>query len=360
MSVEHFIENLVEGALVIVPGDRPDILVATLASTVSPTIPTRLRRRADRRVRLGRDRSPAARQRAVRGARGSAAHARTAAAAVQTVKPQMRAEDERKIASALGALRGRASTPASSSGGSPSSGPARVTPIMFEYELIERAKASTQHIVLPEGDDDRILRAADILLRRGVVAPHDPRRPGRVRRGPPRSALDLDGRGDRGPARLVAPRRSTPTRYFELRKHKGVTEELALETMADPSYFATMMVHHGRGRRHGLGRGAHDRPRRSGRRSRSSAREGVSVVSSVFLMCLPDRVLVYGDCAVNPKPDPEQLADIAISSAETAVAFGDRAEDRDALLLDRRVRQGRGRRRRARRRRRPCASADPT
>jgi phosphate acetyltransferase len=110
--------------------------------------------------------------------------------------------------------------------------------------------------------------------------------------------------------------------FFELRKHRGVTEEAALDALADPSYFGTMMVQSGAV--DGMVSGAAHTTAETIRPAFQiiGARDGVSVVSSVFLMCLSDRVLVYGDCAVNPKPDPDQLADIAISSAETAGEFG--------------------------------------
>jgi phosphate acetyltransferase len=107
-----------------------------------------------------------------------------------------------------------------------------------------------------------------------------------------------------------------------MRKHKGISEEMAKDTMTDVSYFGTMMVHNGdvggmvSGAIHTTGDTI--RPALQIIRTRS----GFSVVSSVFLMCLADRVLVYGDCAVNPDPNAEQLADIAISSAETAGIYG--------------------------------------
>ena len=199
--------------------------------------------------------------------------------------------------------------------------PVRMTPTMFQYELVERARSDRRHIVLPEGDDERVLRATEMLLRRGVVdltllGPGD-----EVRRRAAALGLDLSA------AEIVDPSTS-PLReefarvYHELRRHKGVTEELAYDTVADVSYFGTLMVHSGAvdGMVSGAAHTTGDTIRPAFEVIK--AQPGVSVVSSVFLMCLADRVLVYGDCAVNPKPDVEQLADIAISSAETAEAFG--------------------------------------
>ena len=327
MSVEHFVENLVDGALVIAPGDRPDILVATLASTLSPSIPSVSGVVLTGGYELGDT---------VRGLLESAPFAvlevpqltHEVAAAVQTVRPVIRAEDERKIARALGLFEASVDT-GDLARRIAVAQPARVTPIMFEYELIERARSAVKHVVLPEGDDDRVLSAADILLRRGVARLTILGDPKRVRAQAAVLGADLEGSEILDP--LTSTLRETYAgSFFELRKHKGLTEEAALDAMSDPSYFATMMVQSGTV--DGMVSGAAHTTAETIRPAFQiiGAREGVSVVSSVFLMCLADRVLVYGDCAVNPKPDPEQLADIAISSSETAEAFG--IEPRIAML----------------------------
>jgi len=207
--------------------------------------------------------------------------------------------------------------------------PAQTTPIMFEYELLERARADRRHIVLPEGEDERVLRAADILLRRGAVELTLLGDVDRIRVGAAGLGLQLEG------AALVDPQ-TAPARaeyaalYHELRRHKGVTEENAFDTLGDVTYFGTMMVHAGAadGMVSGAAHPTADTIRPAFEVVRG--RPDVSVVSSVFLMCLSDRVLVYGDCAVNPQPGVEQLADIAISSAETAGTFG--IEPRVAML----------------------------
>jgi phosphate acetyltransferase len=327
MSVEHFVENLVDGALVIVPGDRPDILVATLASTVSPTIPAVSGVVLTGGYELGGT---------ARGLLDGAPFAvletphltHEVAAAVQTVKPLLRAEDERRIARALGLFEANVDTAALERQFAIERQP-RVTPIMFEYELIERARAATSHIVLPEGDDDRILTAADILIRRGVAHLTILGEPDRVKAQAAALGADLEG------VEIVDPLASAlrddyAAGFFELRKHKGMTEEAAADAMTDPTYFATMMVQSGTA--DGMVSGAAHTTADTIRPAFQiiGSREGVSVVSSVFLMCLSDRVLVYGDCAVNPKPDPEQLADIAISSSQTAAEFG--IEPRIAML----------------------------
>jgi phosphate acetyltransferase len=336
-SVEHFLESLVQGALVIVPGDRPDILVATLASTVSPAVPAV----AGVVLTEGYPLSPI-----VRGLLEGAPFpvlattklTHEAAAAVQAVRPRLREDDERKIAAALGAFEAAVDAEELARRLAVER-PARVTPLMFEYELTERARASRRHIVLPEGDDERVLRAAEILLLRDVVDVTLLGRPQDVRARAATAGVALDG------AQIVDPLRSAlreefAARYFELRRHKGVTEELALDVITDPSYFGTMMVHTGAadGMVSGAAHTTADTIRPAFEIIR--AREGVSVVSSVFFMCLSDRVLVYGDCAVNPKPTVEQLADIAISSAETAAAFG--IEPRIAMLSYSTGESGRG------------------
>jgi phosphate acetyltransferase len=327
MSVEHFLDDLVEGALVIVPGDRPDILLATLASAVSQAIPTV----SGVVVTGGYSPSPTL-HRLLASAPFPvlevAQPTHVTAAAVQSVRPLIRPENERKIATALG-LFDSAVDAAELERRIELERPERVTPIMFEYELIERAKATRMHIVLPEGEDDRVLRAAEILLRRGVVDLTILGNPAEVRTRADALGLDLGG------AEIVDPldsplRADFAAQYFELRRHKGVTEELALDVVGDPSYFGTLLVHTGAvdGMVSGAAHTTGDTIRPAFEVIR--ARPGVAVVSSVFFMCLSDRVLVYGDCAVNPKPDVSQLADIAISSAETAASF--RIEPRIAML----------------------------
>jgi phosphate acetyltransferase len=192
---------------------------------------------------------------------------------------------------------------------------------MFEYELIRRAKSVKRHIVLPEGTDDRILRAAEILLLREVVELTLLGDSDEISRKIGSLGLSL------GEINIIDPgnselREKYAQAYYELRKHKGISAEMAYDVMADVSYFGTMMVHHGDA--DGMVSGAAHTTQHTIRPSFEiiKTKPGCSIVSSVFLMCLADRVLVYGDCAVNPNPNAEQLADIAISSAETARMFG--------------------------------------
>jgi phosphate acetyltransferase len=197
----------------------------------------------------------------------------------------------------------------------------RVTPIMFEYELIERAKSSRRHIVLPEGHEERILRAGEMLLRRQVVDITLLGNRAEIQQKISSLGLNLEG------SNIIDPMQSDLTgeyaeTYYEMRKHKGISVKMARDTMTDASYFGTMMVY--KGAADGMVSGSihytGDTIRPALQIIRT--RPGVSIVSSVFLMCLSDRVLAYGDCAVNPDPTAEQLADIAISSAETAKIYG--------------------------------------
>lgn len=330
MQVQDFLGHLENCSMVITPGDRSDIILGTLAADVSNAYPmiagmilTGGQQPASDVCKLLEGMNPLRLPILL-----SQWDTFETALKVNEVEGMILPSDERKIAVALGLMESYVDmhllreliiqNPGS-----------RMTPLMFEYDLIQRAKSQRKRIVLPESTDERVLRAAEIISLRDVVDITLLGDDNEVRAKAAQLGLKLRD------VAIVNPRTS-PWRqefadiYAELRKHKCVTPALAWDTMVDVSYFGTMMVQLGYA--DGMVSGAVNTTQHTIRPAFEiiKTKPGCQLVSSVFFMCLEDRVLVYGDCAVNPNPDAEQLADIAVTSSDTARMFG--IEPRTAML----------------------------
>lgn len=197
----------------------------------------------------------------------------------------------------------------------------RLSPPAFLHRLVEGAKVADRLIVLPEGLEPRTIRAAAYCAERGIARC-------RLLGEPEQVALAADAVGVAiGPGmEVVAPTDELRERYVEdmvkLRSHKGLTPDGARNQLKDDIVLGTMML--ALGEVDGLVAGAINTTAHTVRPALQlvKTREDALLVSSVFFMCLPDEVVVFGDCAVNPDPNPEELADIAVQSAESALAFG--------------------------------------
>ncbi|MER7918207.1 MULTISPECIES: phosphate acetyltransferase [unclassified Streptomyces] len=324
----NLLTALMPGCVVITPGDRADLVVGALAAHSAGTPPIAgmlltLDEVPSQEILTLADRlAPGTPVLSVRG------NSFPTAERLFSLEGRMTAATPRKAETALGLFERHVDTAELASLISATSGD-RVTPMMFEHKLLDRARADRRRVVLPEGTEARVLHAAEVLMRRGVcdltlLGPAD-----QIRKKAADLGIDL------GDTQLIDPATSElrdgfAEKYAALRAHKGVTVELAYDVVTDVNYFGTLMVEEGladgmvSGSVHSTA--ATIRPAFEIIKTRPEA----EIVSSVFFMCLADKVLVYGDCAVNPDPDAEQLADIAIQSAGTAARFG--VEPRIAML----------------------------
>lgn len=201
--------------------------------------------------------------------------------------------------------------------------PRGITPRMFQYSLVKRAQQAKKHIVLPEGTDERILTAASKLVSLDLVDITLLGDEDVIKSKVSNLGLKMDY--DR--INIIDPPKSVhfddyALTYYDLRKHKNINLDMARDRMNDVSYFGTMMIY--KGHADGMVSGAAHTTQHTIIPALQfiKTKPGVSIVSSVFFMCLEDRVSVFGDCAINPNPTAEELAEITISSAESSKAFG--------------------------------------
>src|SRR6201996_6355417 len=329
MTADHVLERLREAAAVVTPGDRSDVVLAVASAHAAEGFPSlsciilnggfELHPSVGALVAGLRLRLPII---------ATMLGTFETAGAVGSARGRVTTTSQRKIDTALqlieshvdlSDLLAQLAIPI----------PKVTTPQMFTYQLRERARADRKRIVLPEGDDDRILKSAGRVLQRSIADLTILGDESQIRARAAELGVNLDG------ATVYDPRTSDlcdqfAEQYAQLRAKKGITVEQAREIIHDVSYFGTMLVHNGIV--DGMVSGASHTTAHTVRPAFEIIRTapGISTVSSVFLMCLPDQVLAYGDCAIVRDPTVDELADIAISSARTAAQFG--VEPRVAML----------------------------
>ena len=321
MTAEHVLERLRDGMAVITPGDRSDVVMAVMGAHAAAGFPSLSCVILNGGLPLHPE---VARLVAGLGTRlpiiSTELGTYDTARAVASARGRVTVDSQRKVDTALALMEQHVDT-ADLIDTLSIPIPTVTTPQMFTYQLIDQARADVQRIVLPEGDDDRILRAAGRLLAHRVADLTILGEEKSVRARAAEIGVDLSA------AAVLDPRTSElcdqfAEQYAQLRSHKGVTVDQARETISDVSYFGTMLVHNDMV--DGMVSGARHTTAHTVRPAFEIIKTvpGVNTVSSIFLMCLEDRVLAYGDCAIVPDPTSEQLADIAISSARTAAQFG--------------------------------------
>ncbi len=323
MQLRNYLTHLKKDSLVITPGDRADIILGVLQANISANYPslsgillTGGLVPEEPIIKLIQGLSDIIPIISVAGGTFSVTNR------IGTIKPRMYPENTQKIITSIqefekyvptNALAERLITFKAEG----------ITQRMFQYNLLKKAKNAKKHIVLPEGTDDRILIATKKLIDTNAVSITLLGNPDHIKA----KITELDLQLDLNSITMINPKESSlfldyANTLFELRKHKNVNLAMAQDLMEDVSYFGTMMVY--KGHADGMVSGAVHTTQHTILPALQfiKTKPGVSIVSSVFFMCLPNRVTVFGDCAINPNPTAEQLSEIAISSAATSAAFG--------------------------------------
>jgi phosphate acetyltransferase len=322
MQSEHYIEKIEEKSMIIVPGDRSDVILSTVLALYSKNYPN-----AAGIIITGGLRIADSIKKLLNGLDSfslpilsTTLDTYQTATKISEIRAKISSLSERKIALGMGLFFDvvdaqkffiKLNTTTEHN----------MTPAMFEYNLFEKAHRNKKTIVLPESCDERILRSTEIILRRGIANIILLGNKEQIKHKAGVLGLNLSK------AQIIDPNESELTEqfaqeFYELRKQKGLQIEAARDAMAHVSYFGTMLVY--KGLADGMVSGAIHTTADTIRPALQiiKTKPGISIVSSVFFMCLDTKVLVYGDCAVNQNPNENELAQIAISSAQTAKSFG--------------------------------------
>ena len=323
MQLRNYLLNLKENGLVITPGDRADIILGALQAnesanypTISGIVLTGNIIPEDSILKLIEGLSTIVPIIAVQGGTYSITNK------IGSIKPKIYANNKQKILTSINTFENYVDLEGLTEKFIKFEAEG-MTPKMFQYNMVKRAKKHRKHIVLPEGNDDRIIIAASRLLAMDVVDISIIGDKKQIENKVSELGLALDF----SKVNIINPRKDPNyddyvNTYYELRKEKKMTLEIARDLMEDGAYFGTMMVY--KEHADGMVSGAAHTTQHTILPALQfiKTKPNCSIVSCVFFMCLEDRVSIFGDCAINPNPAAEQLAEIAISSAESSLAFG--------------------------------------